>query len=220
MTDPPPRSPSVRQFVARLWVANLALILFIALVGVVAVWRSTDTVDYVTGAVQPVTAANAQLATDVTAAESHVRAWGLSGSPDRLRDYRAVLNEIRVDQVHLSRQQTGDARLAGLIDKQDEAIQAWVTEYAEKRLAGEPGIQNADADLLQTGLDRIRDVRSANRSVVQRLGELAGVAQDEADVRLRRTLVILGAAALAALGVGIWVAGRVRRGLVAPLVGM
>ncbi|HET7682418.1 MAG TPA: ATP-binding protein [Marmoricola sp.] len=212
------RHDSVRRLMSRLVGSNILVLLLLALVGVLAVWRSTESVRYVTERLQPVASANAAVVQHLTTAESHVRAWGLSGDPAEVRQYHRALAEQAEDQRLLHLSQTGDARLAELIDDQKAAVEQWVEQYAEVRLGGRPGLSNADPAVLQRGLDLIRTVRADNQDVAERIDVLAAEARDEADTRLRGTLVALALVALGGLIAALLVARRVGRRVVDPLV--
>jgi signal transduction histidine kinase len=202
----------------RLVGANLLVLVLLLVVGMVAAWRSTESVRYVAERLQPLATTNAELAQELSAAEGHVRAWGLSGDPKEARQFRSALREKSVDQLRLDRQQTGDSRLGELIERQEASADRWVEEYAEARLAGEPGLANADPALLQRGLELIREARSANRDVSDRVDLLSARARQQADDRLRLTLAALGLVAIGGLATALLVARRVGGRVVDPLV--
>lgn len=178
------------------------LVGLMALIGVLGVVLSTRAVDHLTDELQPAAAANQDVLLDLTAMESAVGAWARSGDPDNQAAYQQLLQRLPGDQQRVREFAADDAQLDILVTRQEEAAQAWISQYADPRIAAAGGPDTFDQqrfDLGQATFDALADAHAATQEAFdQRVRQ----ASDDAEWRFRATiLAIILVAGIAWLGV-------------------
>ena len=197
--------------------ANLLVLLAVGAAGIVATVRAHNSVHYLTGRVEPAADANSAALQDLTDAETHLLAWGISGSARSLAAYRSSMGVYRTDEVRLDDLSGLDPQVALLVADFDLAANRWYDAYVIERLRKPSGPEALNDDLFARGQDLFADVRITNSAVAHRLKQLSGNAEASVE-RTERNLVIALAVALL-LGasltslIGRWAGRRVTRPL-------
>ena len=196
---------------------NFLVLLLVGAAGIAGTVRAHESVGFVADKVQPAALETAAALQDLTAAESYVWSYSISGDPKVLAQYRAARASFRKRRIRLERLAQFDFRVSVLVDDFLRAADRWMRRYAEPRVDGPVGLATFDVGRFDQARGLFAEVRSSNAAVGRRLAELTETAHESAD-QVRRTLVALLAAVLAAGAAGsLWVARRAGRGVTEPL---
>lgn len=188
----------VAPVIARLGV----LVGLMALIGIVGVVLSTQAVDRLTDELQPAAAANQDVLLDLTAMDSAVSAWADSGDPQSQADYQQLLQRLPGDQQRVREFASGDAQLDILVTRQEEAAQAWISQYADPRIAAPGGPGTFDKQSFDLGQATFRSLTDAHAATGEAFDQRVRQASDDAEWRFRGTiLAIVLIAGVAWLGV-------------------
>ena len=168
----------------------------IGIAGVLVVHQSSAALDE---HVEPAADANRALLVDMVDMETGIRAWVQSGRLSGLRPYRDAQATYLGSLARLERFASDDPELRRAAVEQEEAVDAWLRDFARQRTAGPggPGAYDARDFALGTRLfDRIRMTNAA-------VDRLFSVRLDEARTRtewwLRGTLGTLALLAVLAV---------------------
>jgi signal transduction histidine kinase len=186
-----------------------ALATAVAVVGVVA---SAVAVSDLTGDLSPAAAANQAIYQDLTDMSAATEAWASSGLPAAADDYRQATLRLGAHEQEVRAYAEGDRSLQVRVERQEQAAQAWISGYAEPRMAAVGGV-GARARDVRAGNLAFDQIRSAHQAATQAFDSRIRSASDGVSLRLRGTVlaVILVAAAAAAF------MARSRRRLLAEL---
>lgn len=184
----------------------LALMAAICVAGVLA---STQAVDHLTDELLPAASANEDVLQDLTDMDAAVGAYARSGDQGALADYEQALQRFPGHEQRVREFARGDAGLELLVTRQQDAADAWLTQYAEPRVEapGGPGtFQRARYTRGQRLFDEVREAHLATHAEFDRRQREAS---SDAQWRFRGTIV-----AVVALGLlGWFLVGRARRRL-------
>ncbi|RYP86427.1 HAMP domain-containing protein [Nocardioides guangzhouensis] len=195
---------TVGQRVARVVLVAAVLVLVVGGVGIAGLVATSRTSDLLLDRVEPARQANDGVLQDLTDAETGIRGWTLSGDQGALVPFLDAMESLPEHQGVLVRLSPDDAHLADLVAPQDDAVDAWIEQYANPRL--DAGTGHYDPELFTTGRALFADVRAANARVDRELGRMAVDARAEnrsawtTSVALIAGAVVLGLAAVAGLG--------------------
>ena len=211
---------TVGQRVARVIATAAVVVLLVGSIGVIGLLVTTRSVDNLVDHIEPARQANDGVLQDLTDADAGIRGWAISGDQAALVPFFAAMDELPGHQSDLERYEPPIEGIDGLLEDQDEAIDAWISAYVNPRLDAGPGPENYDPALFLRGRRAFEAVRTANDRIDQ---ELATSAQDarEASTRAWNTAVavmllavLLGLAAVLGLGRSLV------RGIQRPLAGL
>jgi len=173
-----------------------ALATAVAVIGVVA---SAVAVSDLTDDLSPAAAANQAIYQDLTDMSAAAEAWASSGLPAAADDYRQATLRLGAHEQEVRAFVVGDRSLQLGVERQEKAAQAWITGYAEPRLAAEGGAGARPRDV-RAGNVAFDQIRSAHQTTTQAFDSRIRAASDGVSLWLRGTVlaVILVAAAAAA----------------------
>lgn len=163
--------------------------------------------------------ANRDVMQDMTNGEAGLLAFGVSGKSSDLRTYELAMNWLPQDQRQLRLLAEQDRELVEAAADQERAIDRWLTEYAEPRIArgGGEGFEDGDTELFRLGDELFQDVRFANHEVDLRIEEVVDDIRGWTRQVLVATLLAVLLLPLAALGAVVAVVRRAGETVVRPL---
>jgi two-component system OmpR family sensor kinase len=208
---------SVRRHLLLLAAANLVVLVVVGIGGIVATVRAHNSVRYLTGRVEPAADANAAALQDLTDAETHLLAWGISGSVQSLAAYRSSMGIYRTDGARLDELGDLDPQVAQLVADFDRAANNWYGAYVTERLEKPSGPEASNDELFARGQDLFADVRATNSAVASRLQELSGDAEASVEQTERNLVIALAVALLLGASLTLLVARWVGRRVTRPL---
>ncbi|WP_067178724.1 sensor histidine kinase [Microtetraspora niveoalba] len=191
---PPPRPPrGVGRFTLGQWfLLASAAIAVIMLVGVsltvTALGDSREARRTVVDVIDPAALRTLELSTALSSQETSVRAYGLSGDPQFLDDYRAAVRAEREAADRISRlldamPESGELRAE--LGRLSEASARWRREYSDVVVADVPkaGARALTRELLAVNTEGMTEVRAALEAQQRHLRELhdTGSARVEAE---------------------------------------
>lgn len=172
------------------------LVVLMAVVAIVGVLLSTRAVNSLTEDLQPAAAANQDVLLDVTALEGAVANWARSADPAAVDEYDQLLARLPGDQREVRAFAEGDSALTLLVTQQENAINAWIEQYAQPRIDSPGGPETYQARRYRVGQRLFGDVLQAHQATAAAFGDRVRQASSDAAWRLRGTI---GAVALLAL---------------------
>ncbi|MGZ5418580.1 MAG: sensor histidine kinase [Nocardioides sp.] len=187
----------------------MLLVLLLALIAIAGTVVATRAVSALTDDLQPAAAANKDVLQDLSDMQAAVRAYALGGQQGALDDYGQALARLPGHQQQVRQHAAGDAELDLLVARQDDTAEAWLTEYAEVRVQRPGGPGTFDRSLFRTGTERFETFRESHTQTMAAFDSRIREARDEAELRLRGTIL---AVALLTL-IGAWGVIRARRRL-------
>ncbi len=180
-------------------VVLLALLAAIAIAGTLVATRS---VGYLTDDLQPAAAAEKDVLQDLSDMQGAVRAYAQAGQGSALADYRSARAELPGHQDVVREFAEGDGELEALVREQDEAADAWLSDYAEPRVERPGGPGTFDRSLFLTGVQLFDEFRDAHTRTTTAFDSRVHAARASAERRLWGTvLAVLLITALAGWGV-------------------
>ncbi|ANH40336.1 Sensor histidine kinase YycG [Nocardioides dokdonensis FR1436] len=196
------------------------LIGVIAMIAIVGVVLSTRAVDDLTEGLQPASVANQSVLQDLTDLDSASGAWARSGDPTALDQYQQALARLPGHEQAVAEYAADDVRLQALVERQGEAADKWLLDYAQPRVEAAGGPDTFQQQRYNRGKRLFEQVRAAHRDTSEVFGTRMREASRAATWRLR---VTIGSVALLALLAWLMVA-RARSRLLAdvsePLVAL
>ncbi len=216
---PLPRSGRpVARLVAPVVLRLGILVALMAFIGILGVVLSTPAVDRLTNDLQPAAAANQDALLMLTSMDAAVSAWASSNDPSTQAAYGQLRQALPVDQQRVREFADGDAQLDILVTRQEDAAQAWITQYADPRIAAPGGPGSFDQQRFDLGRATFATVLDAHAATSEAFDQRVRQARDEVQWRFRGTiLAIVLLAGIAWLGVSR-ARTRLLRELSAPLV--
>jgi two-component system OmpR family sensor kinase len=208
---------SVRQYLALLVLANLAVVLVVGIVGIAVVVRSHRAVHYLTEKVEPAGQLSAAAMQDLTDAETYVWGYGISGDPELRAKYAGATERFEARRTKLENLTSLDGQLGLLVADFLLATDNWFDAYADPRVAGEVGPDTFDAGRFDRGLRLFDEVRTTNAAVSDRLGEMSADAEADAESLSHEIVLLLVAVLVMAAAVSSLVGRRISRRVTAPL---
>ena len=196
------------------------LVLLVGSVGVIGLFVTTRSVDNLVDHIEPARQANDGVLQDLTDADAGIRGWAISGDQAALVPFFAAMDELPGHQSDLERYDAPVDGIDGLLEDQDEAIDAWISTYANPRLDAGPGQENYDPALFLRGRRAFEDVRAANDRIDR---ELASSAQDAREASSRAwniAVAVMLLAVLLGLAVVFGLGRSLVRGIQRPLAGL
>src|SRR5690349_18069914 len=109
-----------------------ALATVVAVAGVIV---SAVAVQDLTRQLEPAAAANQAAYQDLTDMSAAVEAWGSSGVPPSVDDYRQAALRLSAHEKQVRTFAADDRSLAALVSRQEVVAHTWIRQYAEPRLA-------------------------------------------------------------------------------------
>ena len=209
MTDVRPVARLLRPLTTTLVVLFL-LMAGCGIAGLLAVDRAFEEL---TGRIEPAADANRALLGDLVDMETGVRAWAQSGLSSGLRPYRAAQATYAGRRAVLRAHAESDPELRAAVARQDDAIEAWLRDYARPVTGRAGGPGTFDARAFTLGTSRFDGLRAANAEVEELFDVRLAEAEARADRWLRGTLLtLLTLTALAVVAIS-----RVRTRVIAEL---
>lgn len=195
--------PPVARLVAPV-ILRLGLLVFaIAIICIAGVLASTQSVSYITDELEPAAGANQDILQDLTDMDAAVSAWARSGDPVAQADFRLALERLPEHQQSVRDFARDDAELAPIIDSQELAADAWLDQYALRRIAAAGGPSTFQLGRYQVGQTLFDDIRALHVLTEESFDEQSQRAKRDARFRFRATIVaVLLLAALACFLVG------------------
>ena len=132
------------------------LVLLVGSVGVIGLFVTTRSVDNLVDHIEPARQANDGVLQDLTDADAGIRGWAISGDQAALVPFFAAMDELPGHQSDLERYDAPVDGIDGLLEEQDEAIDAWISTYVNPRLDAGPGPENYDPALFLARPTRVR----------------------------------------------------------------
>lgn len=212
--QPIPRSGKpVARLVAPVVFRLGVLVGLLAVIGILGVVLSTRAVDHLTDELQPAAAANEDVMLDLAAMDASVGGWATSGENESRLTYQSLAQRLPGDQQRVRRFAAADAQLDILVTRQDEAVTAWIEQYAAPRIAAKGGPGTFDRQQFRLGQALYDELEIAHAETSQAFDQRVRQASDDAGWRFRGTiLAIVLVAGIAWLGIS-----RARTRLLAEL---
>jgi two-component system, OmpR family, sensor kinase len=208
---------SVRQLLQTLLVVNTLAVLVVGVIGALAVFETTRTVDTLSQELSPAQQANARFMEAMLDSETELRAFLISGEAPQLADYRAALALAPKVGANLHVYAEDHPRMAALAARQDRAAKAWIIDFAAEaiRIGGGPGSYRPA--LYELGVRRFDAIKEVNGKITSELQAEVVDARAAAQDTLNATLALLTVIGLlAALGcslLGWWALRSIRQPL-------
>ena len=174
------------------------LVVLMAVVAIVGVLLSTRAVNSLTEDLQPAAAANQDVLLDVTALEGAVANWARSADPAAIDEYDQLLARLPGDQREVRAFAEGDSALTLLVTQQENAIDAWIEQYAQPRVEAPGGPETFQARRYRVGQRLFGDVLQAHQATAAAFGDRVRQASTDAAWRLRGTIAAVALLALIA----------------------
>ncbi|MDN4174303.1 ATP-binding protein [Nocardioides sp. SOB77] len=176
---------------------------------VAGVLVSTRALDHLTSDLIPAATANEDVLQDLTDMDAAVGAYARSGDEAALDDYERAQRRLPAHARRVRDFARGDAALEGLVRRQEAASDAWLTRYAEPRVASPGGPGTFLRQRYLRGQRLFDEVRRAHLATHQEFDRRQREASSDAQWRFRATIL-----AVVVLGlVGWFLLGRSRRRL-------
>lgn len=178
------------------------LVGLMAVIGILGVVLSTRAVDHLTDELQPAAAANQDVLLDLTSMEAAVESWAASNDPTAQDAYQQLLQRLPGDQQRVREFAADDAQLDILVTRQEEAAQAWISQYADPRIGAPGGPRTFDQQRFELGRALFGTVEDTHAATSEAFDQRVRQAREDAGWRFRGTiLAIVLVAGLAWLGV-------------------
>jgi two-component system OmpR family sensor kinase len=188
------------------------LVAIAAVVAVVGVVISAIAVSELTDDLSPAAAANQAVYQDLTDMSAAAESWSSNGLPAAADDYRQATLRLGAHEQEVRAFAEGDRSLQTVVDRQEDAANAWIQGYADPRMAAKGGA-GASAREVRAGNAAFGEIRTGHQATTQAFDSRVRSASHGVSLRLRGTvLVVIVVAALAA-----FLITRSRRRLLAEL---
>ncbi|MCR6031658.1 hypothetical protein GGQ22_09385 [Nocardioides sp. zg-579] len=185
------------------------LVALTAAICVAGVLASTRALDHLTSELLPAATANEDVLQDLTDMNAAVGAYARSGDREALDDYEQALRRLPGHAQRVREFARDDADLELLVTRQQEALDAWVTRYADPRVAAPAGPGTFDRQRYQRGQRLFDEVQEAHQATHEEFDRRQREASSDAEWRFRSTIVAVVVLAL----IGWFLLGRSRRRL-------
>ncbi|MAO79499.1 MAG: hypothetical protein CMH82_02315, partial [Nocardioides sp.] len=172
------------------------LVVLMAVVAIVGVLLSTRAVNSLTEDLQPAAAANQDVLLDLTALDGAVANWARSADPAAIDEYDQLLARLPGDQREVRAFAEGDSALTLLVTQQENAIDAWVEQYAQPRVEAPGGPDTYQPRRYRNGQRLLADVLQAHQATSAAFGDRVRQASADAAWRLRGTIAAVALLAL------------------------
>ena len=146
------------------------LVLIVGATGLLGVIFATSKIGRVSDDLAPVTAANAGILRELTAAETNIVAWSSTGEASYLARYEAVTAMLSRHEKVLFEESSDDAGLRALVGRQKVASDAWLAQVAGIRLTGPTGVESSRPGPFAGGAERFERIQQANHAISHKLG--------------------------------------------------
>lgn len=183
------------------------------------VWASALVRDHADHVVE-VHTANRQLMQTATDAYFGLHKVGSTAASKNTLGYEGTVGHLATDRDRLQELAAGEPTMEKAVRKQDAAISAWLTEYAQPMTDTAVGSDQEEAALADRGLDLFIDIRNANRTVDTRIAAVTEQSHDSIREIMLVALVIVALLPLLAIGGVMFLGGRLSRSVVEPLAGI
>jgi signal transduction histidine kinase len=208
---------TVGQRVARVIAVSALLVFVVGAAGVAGLVATTSQVDRLVEQVEPARQANDAVMQDMTDAETGLRGWAISDDDAALVPFFTGMDELPGHQADLEQFRDVVPGLGAMIDDQDDAIDAWVADYANPRLDAGAGPENYDPALFQTGRDDFERIRVANDRIDSTLAVAERDARDDSQRAWIAAVVAMVIATLVGLAAVLGLGRSLIRGIQRPL---
>ena len=214
MTDVRPVARLLRPLTTTLVVLFL-LMAGIGIAGLLAVDRAFGDL---TRSIEPAADANRALMGDLVNMETGVRAYAQSGLSSGLLPYRDAQDTYAENRDTLGDFAASDDDLLAAVRVQDDAVVAWLDDYAVPRISNPGGPGTYDPERFALGARRFDELRAANAAVDDVFEVRLDDAESRANWWLRASLGVLVLLTLAAVAVISRLRARVIAELQEPLI--
>lgn len=214
MTDVRPVARLLRPLTTTL----LVLFLLMAGIGIAGLLAVDRAFAELTRSIEPAADASRALMADMVNMETGVRAYAQSGLSSGLRPYRAAQDTYTENRRTLGDFAESDAELLAAVRIQDDAVRAWLADYAVPRISSPGGPGTYNPERFARGTRRFDELRAANAAVDDVFAVRVEDAASRADWWLRGTLGVLALLAVSAVAAITRVRTRVIAELQEPLV--
>ncbi len=195
MTDVRPVARLLRPLTTTL----LVLFLLMAGIGIAGLLAVDRAFAELTRSIEPAADASRALMADMVNMETGVRAYAQSGLSSGLRPYRAAQDTYTENRRTLGDFAESDAELLAAVRLQDDAVRAWLTDYAVPRISSPGGPGTYSPERFARGTRRFDELRAANAAVDDVFTVRVEGAASRADWWLRGTLGVLALLAVSAV---------------------
>jgi two-component system OmpR family sensor kinase len=198
-------------------VATVAAMLLVGVIGSFAVHESTQTVDALSQELSPAQVSNAEFMEAMLDSETELRAYLISGEPQRLALYRAAAARAPRAEVGLRHYAADHPGLTGLVRLQGQHAREWEQDFAVRAVAEGSGRRDVDRTLFDVGVREFDAIKAVNRQISDRLAARVAAARSGAQTRLDATVALIAVigvlGALASGLLGWWVLRSIRKPL-------
>ncbi|TIC84084.1 HAMP domain-containing sensor histidine kinase [Nocardioides sp. GY 10127] len=184
----------------------LALVVVLVVIGVTTVVLSARDLDDLSGRFQPGVAANDAVLADVRAMDGAVSAWLTTGRESARTEFEQLETSLGGHLREVRALVADDPDLAVLVQAQQEAASAWLTQYARPRLAADGGPGTYRPARFARGQELLAAFERSHEAATSALGTSLQEAEAAATWRLR--LAVGGVLLVAVLAVVVVVAAR------------
>ena len=186
----------------------LVLTIAMAVIATIGLYLTTRSVQYLTEDIQPAASANQDILADLGDVRSATREWVVGGRPSARADYAEARRLLTADLRTVQDHSAEDDELRRLLDRQEDAAQSWIDEYAARAIARPGGSGTLHRALFATGVRLFDDFRAAHDATTAAFG--ARVDEADADASRRLMSTVLAVLVLAALEAFVIVRARRR----------
>jgi len=197
--------------------ANLLVLLFVGMAGIVATIRAHNSVHYLTGEVEPAAQANAAALQALTDTETYVWGYSISGDPRLLAQYLIARGDFNSVRGQLESVRSLDGQVSVLVDDFLLAADNWLASYAKPLVAGKVGSDGVNDKAFDRGVALFAVVRTTNAAVADRLHELSDDADAASRDLVRRIIAVFVATLLGGVVLTLLAGRRVGRRVTQPL---
>lgn len=208
---------TVRDLLTTMLTVSTTVIVLVGAIGCLSIFLATRSVNFLTDELSPAILANAQVLQELTNAETELRAFALVDDQTAVTAHHLAVSRLAAPEAELRDYATAHPKLTKLVQRQEQAADRWLDDYARARLAAGGGPDNFDRARYDRGVADFAAIRAANDAVDATLAKESAAAQSKAHVRLRRTLRGIALFALVGAGFGWYFGRRVVRAVRTPL---
>ena len=174
-----------------------------ALICIGGILGSTHTVSTLTQDLAPAQDANADFLQDLTQMDSQVNAWARSGDVRARQQYREALERLPGLEKEVGEYADRDTHLDLLVDNQIKAAEAWITGYADPRIAAPGGENTFNPQTYELGRGLLAEFVQEHAATEKEFRARSDQAEKDANLRFRLTIIaVVVIAALAWVFVG------------------
>ena len=192
MNDGRPVAQVLSPVIARI----LGLTLAMAIVAMLGVFLTNQSVHYLSEELQPAASANRDVLADLGDQRSASREWVVGGRPSARADYEAAEQQLTADLQTVVDLTQDDPELSRLLARQVQAARAWGDEYGDAVMSRPGGTGTFDRRLFARGVALFDEFRAVHDDTTAAFESRVNEANEASSLRLRATVLAVVVLAL------------------------